>query len=52
MPMKKIEFDLCEEIRDYFRLTPYMPIVEWAEKNIDFSADTGAERNYFDISFL
>ena len=40
---------LSDKIRNYFQLTPYMPILEWAKENIDFSADSGSERNSFDI---
>lgn len=48
--MNKFEFNLCNEIRGFFNITPYLPIVEWAQKNIDFSSDTGSQRNHFDIN--
>lgn len=46
--MKK-KFDLIGAIRDFFEITPYQDIISWAEKNIDFSKDVSAERNYLDF---
>ena len=46
--MKK-KFDLIGAIRDFFEITPYQDIIMWAEKNIDFSKDVSAERNYLDF---
>ena len=43
------EFDLIEHIRRYFNITPYEPIVQWCEKNIDFSQQVSAQRNKLDF---
>lgn len=49
--MKKIEkFDLIQSIRDYFKINPYMPIMDWIDKNISFSDDVSAERDKPDFS--
>lgn len=48
--MKKIEnFDLCEAIRGYFNISPYMGIIEWAQKYINFSDDVSAQRDTLDF---
>lgn len=41
----KEEFNLIDKIRQYFQLYPYVPIIEWCEKYIDYSADISAQRN-------
>lgn len=46
--MKK-KFDLIKEIRKFFSIQAYTDIISWAEKNIDFSKDVSAERNYLDF---
>ena len=48
MRMKK-KFDLIGSVRNFFDITPYEHIIPWAEKNIDFSKDVSAERNYIDF---
>lgn len=48
--MKKYKrFNLISEIQKYFEITPFEHIIPWAEKNIDFSKDVSAERNYLDF---
>lgn len=46
---KYIPFDLCQHIKRYFNITPYQPIVQWCQKNIDFSDQISAERNKLDF---
>lgn len=46
---KIVEFDLIQNIRRYFSIMPYQPIIPWCEKNIDFSDDVSAERNKLDF---
>ena len=46
--MKK-KFDLIGSVRNFFDITPYEHIIPWAKKNIDFSKDVSAERNYLDF---
>ena len=45
----KTKFNLIGAIRDFFEITPFEHIIPWAEKNIDFSKDVSAERNYLDF---
>lgn len=47
---KAQKFDLIEHIKRYFNLTPYQPIVQWCQKNIDFSQQISAERNKLDFN--
>lgn len=47
--MKKEKFNLIKEIRKFFSIQAYTDIITWAEKNIDFSKDVSAERNYLDF---
>lgn len=48
--MKKYKrFNLISEIQKFFEITPFEHIIPWAEKNIDFSKDVSAERNYLDF---
>lgn len=50
MNKKKVEqYDLIEHIRKYFAITPFKPIIEWCEQNIDFSQQISAERNRLDF---
>lgn len=46
---KFVEFNLIDHIRRYFNITPYQPIIEWCQKNIDFSQQISAERNKLDF---
>lgn len=48
--VKKPPFDLIQNIRDYFHITPFMPIMEWIEKYINYSDDVSAERSRPDFS--
>lgn len=49
--MKKVQkFDLCEAIRGYFNITPYMPIIDWVNAYINYSDDVSAERDKPDFS--
>lgn len=43
-------FDLIKGIREYFELYPYQGIIEWAEKNIDFSSDVSSQRDRLDFN--
>lgn len=47
--MKKIKFDLCGAIRDYFSIQPYMDIISWSQSNINFSDDVSAQRSTLDL---
>lgn len=48
--MKKEKFDLIKEIRKFFEIQPFQSIIPWAEKNINFSNDISAQRNFLDFS--
>lgn len=49
--MKKIEkFNLVQEMRDYFKLSPYLPIMQWIDKEITYVDDVSAERDKPDFS--
>ena len=48
--MKKERFDLIKEIRKFFSIQAFEKIIPWAEKNIDFSGDISAQRNFLDFS--
>lgn len=48
MKLKKT-FNLGDEIRRYFDIQAFEPIISWAEKNIDFSKDISAQRNRLDF---
>lgn len=48
--MKKKHFNLIEEIRKFFEIQPFQSIIPWAEKNINFSNDISAQRNFLDFS--
>lgn len=50
MNKKKVEeYNLIEHIRKYFAITPFKPIIEWCEQNIDFSQQISAQRNRLDF---
>lgn len=47
--MKKIpKFDLIKEVENFFDISPYMGIIEFASKYIDFSDDVSSERTSID----
>ena len=48
--MKKHQFDLIKEIRKFFEIQAFESIIPWAEKNINFSNDISAQRNFLDFS--
>ena len=48
--MKKHQFDLIKEIRKFFEIQAYEDIISWAKKNINFSNDISAQRNFLDFS--
>lgn len=48
--MKKKRFNLIEELRKFFSINAYTDIISWAEKNINFSSDISAQRNFLDFS--
>lgn len=48
--MKKKHFNLIEEIRKFFEIQAFQSIIPWAEKNINFSNDISAQRNFLDFS--
>lgn len=49
MPKKLYNYSLSNEIRKYFDIQSWEPIIQWAEKNIDFSKDISAQRNRLDF---
>ena len=49
MKAKKELFNLGVEIRKFFHIQPYEHIIPWARKNINFSSDVSAQRNYLDF---
>ena len=48
--MKKEKFNLIKEIRKFFEIQAFESIIPWAEKNINFSNDISAQRNFLDFS--
>ena len=48
MKKQKTKFDLVASIRDYFNISPYMGIIEWATKYVNFSDDVSAQRDTID----
>ena len=48
--MKKKHFNLIEEIRKFFEIQAFESIIPWAKKNINFSNDISAQRNFLDFS--
>ena len=50
MRLKKYKpFNICEHIKRYFNIQPYTPIIQWCQKNIDFSDQISAQRNKLDF---
>ena len=47
MKQKKL-FNLSDSLRSFFKLQAFQPIIPWSQKNINFSSDVSAERNYLD----
>lgn len=43
------KFNLCKAIRGYFSIQPYMDIISWSQKNINFSDDVSAQRSTLDL---
>lgn len=50
MKKKKNSFNLITSIRKFFDLQAFVPIIPWAQKNINFSSDVSAQRNFLDFS--
>ena len=48
--MKKEKFDLITEIRKFFEIQAFQDIISWSQKNINFSNDISAQRNFLDFS--
>ena len=48
--MKKEKFNIIKEIRKFFEIQAFQSIIPWAEKNINFSNDISAQRNFLDFS--
>jgi len=46
----KKSFSLVQAIRSYFKITPYMPIMQWIEKNISLVDDVSSERDVPDFT--
>lgn len=46
---KKKLFNLAESLRSFFRLQAYEDIITWSKKNINFSSDISAERNFLNF---
>jgi hypothetical protein len=49
MSKKLYNYSLTDEIRKYFDIQSWEPIIQWAQKNIDFSKDISAQRNRLDF---
>ena len=50
MKLKKYKpFNLVDHIKRYFEIQAYQPIVQWCQKNIDFSEQISAQRNKLDF---
>lgn len=45
----KLKFNLVNQIRDYFQLTPWQDIISWSKHNINFSDDVSSQRNFLDL---
>lgn len=43
--VKKPQFNLIQSIRDYFKITPYSPIMDWIKNNITLVDDVSSERD-------
>ena len=50
MTKPKPPFDLIGSIRGYFKLTPYMPIMEWIDSVISYADEVSAEKDKPDFS--
>ena len=49
--MKKTpKFDLIGSLRSYFKLTPYMPIMQWIDANINLVDDVSSQRDKPDFT--
>ena len=50
MNKKRVEeYNLIENIKKYFSITPYKDIITWVQENIDFSQQISAQRNKLDF---
>lgn len=47
---QKQKFELTKAIKDYFKITPFMPIMQWIEENISLAEDVSSERDVPDFS--
>lgn len=43
---------LIDNIKSFFDITPYMGIIEWASKFINFSDDVSSQRDRLDFDFF
>ena len=50
--MKHKDFDFIDAVRDYFKLSPFMPIMPWIEKNINLVDDVSSQRDKPDFSMF
>ena len=50
MTKPKPIFDLIGSMRSFFKLTPYMPIISWAQTFISYADDVSAERDRPDFA--
>lgn len=50
--MKKEKFNLIQEIRKFFEIQAYEDIISWSQKNINFSNDISAQRNFLDFDLF
>ena len=50
MTKPKPPYDLIGSIRGYFKLTPYMPIMEWIDSVISYADEVSAEKDKPDFS--
>jgi len=48
MKQKKL-FNLSDSLRSFFKLQAFQPIIPWSQKNINFSSDVSAERNFLNF---
>lgn len=46
---QKKRFNLAASLRAYFNLNPFEDVLSWAQRNINFSSDVSAERNFLDF---
>lgn len=47
---QKQRFNLINSVREFFTLTPFMPIIQWIEKNISLVDDVSSQRDRPDFS--